>query len=51
MERMEGREFSGGKGRSWGWSQWVDATLNSDPHSMKTKAKSAGLGLDQPEPN
>ena len=25
-----------------GWSQWVDATLNSDPHSLKTKAKSAG---------
>ena len=25
-----------------GWSQWVDATLSSDPHSLKTKAKSAG---------
>jgi hypothetical protein len=25
-----------------GWSQWVDATLSSDPHSVKTKAKSAG---------
>jgi AcrR family transcriptional regulator len=23
------------------WSQWVDATLSSDPYSMKTKAKSA----------
>jgi hypothetical protein len=25
-----------------GWSQWVDATLSSDPHSLKTKAKCAG---------
>jgi hypothetical protein len=25
--------------RKAGWSQWVDATLSSDPHSMKTKAK------------
>jgi hypothetical protein len=25
-----------------GWSQWVEATLSSDPHSIKTKAKSAG---------
>ena len=27
--------------RETGWSQWVDATLSSDPHSMETKAKSA----------
>jgi hypothetical protein len=25
-----------------GWSQWVDATLSSVPHSLKTKTKSAG---------
>jgi membrane protease YdiL (CAAX protease family) len=28
--------------RKQGWSQWVDATLSSDPYSLKTKAKSAG---------
>jgi hypothetical protein len=32
-------------GRGIWWSQWVEATLRSDPHSLKTKSKSAGWGL------
>jgi hypothetical protein len=39
LRRMEASRRSCRKPR---WSQWVDATLSSDPHSMKTKAKSAG---------
>jgi hypothetical protein len=31
------------------WSQWVDATLNSNPICNENKGRNRSLGLDQPE--
>ncbi len=36
------RQFDFPDSRKVRWSQWVNATLSSDPHSLKTKSKSAG---------